>query len=375
MVNKGTTIFADKMALRGSLLDTLREARPTIFFGVPRVWEKIMEGMLAKGKDVKGLKKKISVACKKAGLDFHLHNKQSLMYTMGQKVVYKKVREALGFDRCVAFFGGAAPLSMECLKYFCSLDIIVLELYGMSETTGPHTINFFNNWKIGTVGPLLSGCKNRLADPDEKGEGEVCMWGRHVMMGYLNRPDKTSEDVDEEGWMHSGDLGSMDSSGFLSITGRKKELIITAGGENVAPVPIEDHIKAQLPCISNAILIGDKQKFLSVFLTFKVVMDNDSPTNQLSPTAIDWCKDLGRDNITTVDDILSGPDKKIMAAIQMGIDKANKHAVSNAARVQRWTILPTDVSIPGGELGPTLKLKRFYFCKKYNDAIERLYEV
>lgn len=157
------------------------------------------------------------------------------------------------------------------------------------------------------------------------------------------------------------------------FAGRKKELLITAGGENVAPVPIEDAIKAELPCISNAIMIGDRQKFLSVFLTFKVVMDDDTPTNQLSPTVQEWCSSLGRSNLKTVDDVLLGPDVKIMSAIQKGIDKANKRAVSNAARVQRWTILPSDVSIPGGELGPTLKLKRFYFNKKYNDSIERMY--
>jgi long-chain-fatty-acid--CoA ligase ACSBG len=129
-----------------------------------------------------------------------------------------------------------------------------------------------------------------------------------------------------------------------------------------------------LPCISNAILIGDKRKFITVFLTIKVEMDNDTPTNKLTPTAIEWCKEQGCPSITTVDDILKSPDAKIMGAIQAGIDRANKSSVSNAARVQRWTILPTDLSIPGAELGPTLKLKRFYFYKKYADAIERFYD-
>lgn len=139
-------------------------------------------------------------------------------------------------------------------------------------------------------------------------------------------------------------------------------------------MPIEDNIKNELPCIANAILIGDRQKYLSVFLTFKVVMNDDTPTDQLAPPTIEWCQSLGRHNITKVDDILNGPDAKLMAAIQVGIDKANKLAVSNAAKIQRWTVLPNDVSMPGGELGPTLKLKRFYFNKKYNDSIERLYE-
>ena len=162
---------------------------------------------------------------------------------------------------------------------------------------------------------------------------------------------------------------------IYNFLGRKKELIITAGGENVAPVPIEENIKAVLPCISNVVLIGDRRKFLTVFLTFKVEMDNDSPTNKLAPTTLEWIESLGKNlsKISTVDDILQRPDPAIMGAIQAGIDKANKKAVSNAARVQKWTILPTDVSIPGGELGPTLKLKRFFFNQKYETAVDRFY--
>jgi len=374
IANKSTIYFADKMALKGSLVQTLQEARPTIFFGVPRVYEKIMEGMRAKAKDIKGLKKKVSQACKEAGLEFHLHGRKTLMYSVGQKVIYKKVREALGFDRCVTFMTGAAPIAKDVVHYFLSLDMKILELYGMSECTGPQSLCYYgNNYKMYSVGKIIPGAENRLSEPDAKGEGEVCMWGRHCMMGYLNRPDKTTEDMDEEGWIHSGDLGTVDKDGFLFITGRKKELLITAGGENVAPVPVEDNIKAELPCIANAILIGDRQKFLSVFLTFKVVMEDDTPTNKLTPPAIEWCQSQGRPDITTVEDILNGPDGKIMASIQAGIDRANKNAVSNASKVQRWTILPSDVSMPGGELGPTLKLKRFFFNKKYNDSIERLY--
>ena len=154
-------------------------------------------------------------------------------------------------------------------------------------------------------------------------------------------------------------------------------MIITAGGENVAPTPVEDVIKEELPCVSNATLIGDKRKFLSCFLTLKVILDktnNDMPTNELTPAAIEWCKSVGS-NATKVTDILSGPDGNVMAAIQAGIDKANKRAVSRAACVQKWTVLPLDFSIPGGELGPTLKLKRFAFNKKYVTTIDRFYDI
>ena len=182
LLAKGTTYFADKSALKGTLVQTLQEARPTIFFGVPRVWEKIMEGMLSKGKDVKGLKRKVADACKRAGLDFHLNGKTSFMYNVGQKVIYKKIKEALGLDRTVSFFTGAAPIGHEVLKYFLSLDIKILELYGMSETTGPHTLSYLNSYKVGSVGRAIPGVKTRFSEPDDKGEGEICMWGRHIMM-------------------------------------------------------------------------------------------------------------------------------------------------------------------------------------------------
>lgn len=150
-------------------------------------------------------------------------------------------------------------------------------------------------------------------------------------------------------------------------------MLITAGGENIAPIPIENTIKEMLPCLSNVILIGDKKKYLSCFLTFK---NNDTPieipTDTLSPGAISWCTSVGS-SATKVGDILSGPDVNVMNAIQDGIDRANKRAVSRAGCVQKWKILPLDLSIPTGELGPTLKLKRSAFCQKYSDEIETLY--
>ena len=173
VLRKNTVYFADKNALKGTLLETLKEVRPTFLFGVPRVWEKIMEGMLAKGKAVKGLKRKIADACKQAGLKHHLEGKNGVMYTVGQKLIYKKVREALGLDRCHSFFTGAAPISQEVLNYFLSLDIVLLELYGMSETSGAHTMNQHQNCKFGTVGVTLPGMKTKLDQKDEKGQGNL----------------------------------------------------------------------------------------------------------------------------------------------------------------------------------------------------------
>ena len=223
IVNLSQVIFADKMALKGTLLATLQEARPTVFFGVPRVWEKIMEGMRAKGRETKGLKKKVADACKKAGLDHHLNNKDTFMFTVGQKAVYSKVREALGLDRCLSFYSGAAPISGETIKYFLSLNIVVHELYGMSEVCGPQSLQTGPRTVVGSVGPTMPGCETMLANKDADGNGEICMKGRNLMMGYLNREDKTTEDIDRDGWLHSGDIGSINADGYIFITGKKEK--------------------------------------------------------------------------------------------------------------------------------------------------------
>lgn len=376
MFGLGKVWFAQKTALKGTLVETLKECRPTRFFGVPRVWEKIREAMMEKGRENKGLKKQLADSAKKAGLAHHNEGKNGFMFKLGEKLVYPKVREALGLDRCKEFVTGAAPLAKEVFNYFLSLDMEINELYGMSESTGPFSANFKGKKIIGSVGVVYPGTRGKINDPDPNGDGEICMWGRHIMMGYLNNPEKTAETIDEENWLHSGDIGRKDNEGFYYITGRIKELLITAGGENIAPVLMEDNIKAELPCISNAILIGDKKKFITVFLTFKTIVDKetDLPTNQLTVGAIDWMKSIGSSALT-VDEILKGPDSNVMSAIQKGIDRANSKAISNATRVQRWTILPRDISIPNGELGPTLKLKRFFFNNKYAHAIENLYKV
>ena len=153
-------------------------------------------------------------------------------------------------------------------------------------------------------------------------------------------------------------------------------MIITAGGENIAPVPIENAIKERLPCLSNAVVVGDKKKFLSVFLSFKVILDADNnmmPTDDLAPSSLAWCRSHGSD-VTKVSEIINGKEPRIAEAINNGIELANKEAVSRAAKVKKWVLLPLDLSIPTGELGPTLKLKRFEFSKKYQKDIDELYD-
>jgi len=386
MTSVGSVTFADKNALKGTLTQTLQEALPTLFFGVPRVWEKIYEKMLEVGRETKGFKSDIACWAKRTGLE---HNRSilsggtgsSFKYKIANRLVFQKVKSALGLNKCLRFYAAAAPISKEVLDYFMSLDMRILEIYGMSECSGPQLSNTYENQKLGTIGKELAGFHNKIKpvqNDEVRGEnsGEICARGRHVMMGYLFNEAKTAEAFDEDGWLRSGDVGSEDLDGFVTITGRIKELIVTAGGENIPPIIIEDAIKKELHCVSNAMVIGDKKKFLSCLLTLKVDVDPDSlePQPTLAPSALAWCQEMvaGGSKATTVQEALA--DDGVVKAIQAGIDRANASAASNAQKVQKWLILQEDFSVPGGELGPTLKMKRHVVLEKNLSKVEGFYK-
>uniref|UniRef100_A0A673IEQ5 Long-chain-fatty-acid--CoA ligase ACSBG2 n=1 Tax=Sinocyclocheilus rhinocerous TaxID=307959 RepID=A0A673IEQ5_9TELE len=378
----GVTYFAQPDALKGSLVNTLREIRPTAFMGVPRVWEKMQEKMKSIGAKSSTVRRKVASWAKDVGLQTNLNkmdngslSRKPLNYRLAKRLVFRKVRKALGLDRCTRCYTGAAPITKDTLEFFLSLDIPLFELYGMSESSGPHTISLPDAFRLTSCGKVISGCKTKIFNPDADGNGEICFWGRHVFMGYLNMPDKTEEALDADGWLHSGDLGKHDQDDFLFITGRIKELIITAGGENIPPVPIEDAVKEAVPLISNAMLIGDKRKFLSMLLTIKCQVNNETgaPEDELTPEAVELCRKLGS-NSTRVSEIAGGRDRVVYAAIQEGINRVNEKATSNAQRIQKWTVLEKDFSILGGELGPTMKLKRPVVMKMYKDQIENFYK-
>ncbi|XP_035503477.1 long-chain-fatty-acid--CoA ligase ACSBG2 isoform X6 [Scophthalmus maximus] len=379
----GATYFAQPDALKGSLVNTLKEVRPTAFMGVPRVWEKMQEKMKSAGAKSSTVRRKVAAWAKDVGLQTNLSKMNQngavghtpLSYHIAKKLVFKKVRKALGLDRCSKCYTGAAPITKDTLEFFLSLNVPLYELYGMSENTGPHTISLPEAFKLTSCGKTIPGCKTKLHNPDEEGNGEICFWGRHVFMGYLNMAEKTEEALDAEGWLHSGDLGKHDQNGFLFITGRIKELIITAGGENIPPVPIEDAVKDAVPLISNAMLIGDKRKFLSMLLTIKCNVNGDTgdPEDELSPEAVELCRRLGS-NAMRVSEIASGRDRAVHTAIQEGINRVNEKAPSNAQRIQKWIILDRDFSVGGGELGPTMKLKRPVVAKMYKEQIENFYK-
>ncbi|KAI4541563.1 hypothetical protein MG293_008705 [Ovis ammon polii] len=286
--------FAEPDALKGTLVNTLQEVKPTAFLGVPRIWEKMHEKIKEAVGKSSSLRKKVFLWARNIGLKVNL-------------------KRMLG------------------------------------------------------SGKVVTGCKNMLYQPSKDGVGEVCLWGRHVFMGYLEQEDATREAIDEEGWLHSGDLGRMDNQGFLFITGRIKEIIITAGGENVAPGPIENLVKETIPIISNAMLVGDKAKFLSILLTLKCEVDKitGEPLDVLNWEAIKFCQEVGS-QATTVSEILELRDPMVYAAIQKGISAVNQKAISNAQKIQKWVILEKDFSISGGELG-----YRYWTTKRHGEVCLR----
>ncbi|KAM4618244.1 long-chain-fatty-acid--CoA ligase ACSBG1 [Polymixia lowei] len=372
--------FAQPDALKGSLITTLREVCPSSHMGVPRVWEKMMEKIKEGISQCGYVKKKLVTWAMSVSLEANLKcmqkdDEKSFLFSLANRLVLEKLRAELGFSCCQKFFSGAAPIGRETVQFFLGLNIRLYEAYGMSESTGPHFMSCPKAYKLPSCGKVVPGCRYKLADIDTEGTGEVCFWGRNVFMGFLNMEDKTREALDEDGWLRSGDLGKIDEEGFLYITGRIKELIITAGGENIPPVPIEDAVKKELPIISNAMLIGDKRKFLSMLLTLKCCSDVETmePTEELSLEAVEHCQQLGS-LATKVSDIIGGKDKEVCRAIQEGINRVNSAAISNAQRIQKWVILRKDFSVSGGELGPTMKLRRPVVLEMYHNEIESLYK-
>ncbi len=272
----------------------------------------------------------------------------ALEYKAATRLVYSKLKPAIGLGRAKMCVSGAAPIAKEILEFFASLDVIVHEVYGQSEDCGPTSFNRPGKTKFGTVGPALDGVEVKIAD-----DGEILVRGPHLFMGYYKEPDATRETL-IDGWLHSGDLGAFDSEGFLSITGRKKEIIITAGGKNIAPKNIEGALEEPLRLISEAVVIGDRRKYLTVLLT----LDDEA--------AHAFAKEKN----------LSSERLHLSAAIRAEIEKAIEEVNRELARVEtvkKFTILEKPFSIDAGELTPTLKVKRKVVAEKYKGEIEGMY--
>lgn len=359
------------------------QVRPTVFFGVPRVWEKMEEKLKEMGRASTGLKKTIADWAKSKGsehcqlLQFGESGGTPWGYGLAHAVVLGKVKEALGLDRCSGFFTAAAPISLSTLQYFASLDIPVHELFGQSECTGPHTSSRVGSWKLGYCGRPLPGTRTHVI-PETR---ELTYTGRHIFMGYMYMPYTTAESFTKDGYLISGDVVEFDDnedpsvpspSGFMRITGRIKDIIITAGGENIPPILIEEAMKDAMPALSNVVVIGDKRKFLTMLLSLKVEVDPDTgyPTDRLSAAALAVGADIGSEASTTG---AVTQDEKWIAYINAGVRAANSKTASHAQFVQKWAFLPSDLSEAAGELTPTLKMKRNVINEMHAQLIDSLY--
>lgn len=337
-----------------ALADNIKEVRPTVFFAVPRVWEKFHAGVSAALAESHGVKAKIGGWARRVGAEVAARRNRgealgrglAVQYAVADRLVFHKVKKALGFDSCQAAVSGAAPIDKEILEFFATFDLPILEVYGQSEGTGPTTFNRPGQTKFGSVGIPYPGCEVRVAE-----DGEVLLRGGNVFAGYYRDPEATEATL-RDGWLYSGDLGSFDDDGYLYITGRKKDIIITAGGKNIAPRNFEEGLK-QSPLVSEAVLIGDRRKYLTALVTLNLEAANA------------FAEEHG----------VTGPlhrSEQIRAEIQRTVDETNQR-LARVEQVKKFTILPRELSIDDGELTGTLKVKRPVVAEHFAAEIDAMY--
>lgn len=327
--------FAFPDALQGSLEDTLRSVRPTYFCGVPRVWQKLEPS----------LREAVRGGC--GALE---------------------ARARVGLECSKWQLCGSAPMEHETLRFFQSLGLRLDEIYGMTENTAVALMCNTPHQRLGSIGvPLLPGSVRLVPETNE-----ICTRHRATMMGYMHEPERTRPEFDEAGWLHSGDIGERDADGFYRIVGRIKELIITAGGENIPPVPIETALKDSMPFVSNAVVIGDRQKMLICLFTPKLLA-NPAGTPMWLPQLALESADVDPNARTAAEACES---ERWKALLQRGVDAYNEtKALSRAQRIRRWALLPCDFvfATADAELTPTLKLRRDVVHRRYATIIKDLY--
>ena len=339
--------------------ENIREVSPTVFIAVPRIWEKFYSSITILMKDATFIGKysyqfSINVGAKYK--EYFIDGKVpplslKILYWLCNQLVLKNIKKLLGLNNCRYGLSGAAPISPELINWYLSIGIDMREGWGMTETSGVGTAFYSREIKLGHVGRAVNDSEIRIAD-----DGEILFKGPGVFCGYLNKPEQTKETL-IDGWLHTGDVGEMDNYGNVKITDRKKDIIITAGGKNISPSEIENELKFS-PFVSDAVVIGDKRKFLSCLImideenVMKHAQDNDIPFSNFESL----CK--SKDIVDLIDDEVSSVNKKF----------------ANVEQIKKFSLIDTQLTAEDDELTPTMKLKRKFINEKYSSVIDQMYQ-
>ena len=341
-----------------TVTENMVEISPTVGHAVPRIWEKYYSAIMIRMADATWFKRlvfgwAINLGKKRASLMMEfkpIPAALGLQYKLAHFAVFRKLKERLGFDRIRVAYSGAAPIAPEILHFFHSIGVNLVEGYGQTEGTGVTTTSKIGEVKFGTVGVPLEGVEVKIAD-----DGEILVKSPGVFKGYFKNPEATAETI-VDGWLHSGDVGTIDKDGYLTITDRKKDIIVTAGGKNITPQYIENKLKASL-YINDAVVIGDKRKFLSCL----IMIDEDNVFKYAQDNKIQFStyKDLARNT-------------EINQLVEREIKKVNE-TLARVEQVKKFTILPKKLYEEDGEVTPTMKVKRKFINEAFAELIEAMY--
>ncbi|MBK8088163.1 MAG: long-chain fatty acid--CoA ligase [Chitinophagaceae bacterium] len=337
--------------------DNLKEVQPAVFTTVPRLLEKVYERIMGRGQELTGLKRKLFFWAVDVAGKYEVGKHQGFLYNtklgIANKLIFNKWREGLG-GKVKAIVTGAAACQVRLLRIFSAGKMPIMEGYGLTETSPVISVNRFNekNRKFGTVGTVIKGVEVKIAE-----DGEICCKGDNVMMGYYKRPDLTAEVIDKDGYFHTGDIGIMVDQKFLKITDRKKEIFKTSGGKYVAPQPIENKMK-ESPFIEQMIVVGPERKFAGALIV---------PSFE---NLKEWAKQ-NKISFGTIHDLVRHP--AVLEMYKHVVEEFNQQ-FNHVEQIKKFELCPTEWTVDGGELTPTLKLKRKVITEKYKDAIERIYD-
>jgi long-chain acyl-CoA synthetase len=347
----------------GESIDTvqedLREVSPTIFLGVPRIWEKMHASLLIRMQNSSPLKKKLFFHFVHKGKEIAARRRRgessptdAITWALGDLLVFRPLQERLGLRRCRVPSSGAAPIAAELLEWFHGVGVPIYEGFGMTELAGASHFNPPGDFKLGTVGRVLPSLEHRIGE-----DGEILVRGPSVFKGYLHNEAATREMIDDDGWLHTGDIGEIDAQGFLKITGRKKELIITAGGKNISPERIENALKTS-PFIKEAVALGDRKNFIAALVQIEY------------DTVGDWAQ---RQNLpyTSYGDLAGKPE--VVKLVEEEVQRCNE-LLARVEQVRKFRILPKELHQDDGELTATQKVRRRVVVTKYEEIVSGLYK-